>query len=188
MRALHRLIGRPLALVAACLVTASACASSGASSSGRPVTQTMGSADVGRIAITTNSEADVTTLAFDADAVFRVLPSLFDSLGVTVNTLDPARRQIGNNGFKIRQRLGKAILSTLLDCGASQIGPNADGYDVYMSVMTTVTPNGAGSSRLATLVEAQARPVTFNQAYNRCTSKGNLEERLTNLVTRRLTK
>ena len=188
MRALHRLIGRPLALVAACLVTASACASSGASSSGRPVTQTMGSADVGRIAITTNSEADVTTLAFDADAVFRVLPSLFDSLGVTVNTLDPARRQIGNNGFKIRQRLGKAILSTLLDCGASQIGPNADGYDVYMSVMTTVTPNGAGSSRLATLVEAQARPVTFNQAYNRCTSKGNLEQRLTDLVTRRLTK
>ena len=126
------------------------------------------------------------TIPHDAEMVFRVLPSLFDSLGVPVNTIDPARKLIGNSGFKIRQRLGKAVLSTLIDCGNTQIGPNADSYDVYMIITTSVSPAGTGSSRLSTLVEAQAKPITYNQGYNRCTTKGTLEQRLADLVTRRL--
>ncbi|MCA0377037.1 MAG: hypothetical protein LCH84_15405 [Gemmatimonadetes bacterium] len=179
---------RPTTLLCLASLTAlAACASGNAGSTSRaPVTQTIGGAGVGRATITTTTEADVMTLPFDADMVFRVLPSLYDSLGVQINTVDPARRMIGNNGFKLRQRLGKAVLSTLIDCGNTQIGPNADSYDVYLSVITTVTPAGAGASTLSTLLEAQARPITYNQAYNRCTTKGTLEQRLADLVTRRL--
>jgi hypothetical protein len=177
-------------LLGASLLVLGACASGGsaASSDSGPMTQTVGGADVGRMAITTRSEADVSTLPFDADAVFRILPSLFDSLGVPVNTIDPPRRTIGNSGFKVRQRLGKAVLSSLIECGASQIGPNADSYDVYMILTTTVRPTGAGASTLSTLIDAQARPITYNQAYNRCTSKGTFEQRLVDLVTRRLSR
>lgn len=186
-------VARRLIPLFAATAMLSACASSGASGGGAvgssaPTTQTVGGAAVGRVAVTTTNEAYISTVPFTADAVFRVLPSVFDSLGITVNTIDPARRQIGNNGFKIRQKLGKAILSTLLDCGASQIGPNADSYDVYLIVMTTVTPSGTDAAQIATLVDAQARPLTFNQGYNRCTTKGNLEQKLADLVTRRLSK
>jgi hypothetical protein len=148
----------------------------------------MGSGEIGRLAVTSTVEADVITVPFDADAVFRILPSVFDSLPVAVTTLDPAKRQLGNNGFKIRNRLGKNPLSYYLDCGgSSQIGPNADSYDVVLTVMTTVS-GGAGSASLSTLVEAQARPATYNQAYNRCSSKGSLEQRIADLVTKRLKK
>lgn len=184
---------------------ATACASGGASSSGTassggavaPV-QTSGSTTrstttgiegVGRLTINRTTEADVVTIPFDADAVFRILPSVYDSLGIQVNTVDPAKKTVGNSGYKIRNRLGKMPLSMYLDCGgSSQIGPNADSYDVYLSVLTTVSANGAGSAKVGTLVDAQARPATYNQAYSPCSSKARLEERLAELITKRLAK
>lgn len=176
-------------LLAGLATSLAACASSSgaaASTTRAPVTQTIGSTAVGRTVVTSTTDADVVTIPHDADLVFRILPSLFDSLGVQVNTIDPARKTIGNSGFKVRQRLGKAVLSTLIDCGNTQIGPNADSYDVYMTITTSVSSAGAGSARLSTLVEAQAKPITYNQGYNRCTTKGTLEQRLADLVTRRL--
>lgn len=150
---------------------------------------TTGIENMGRITITNTVEADVVTVPYDADAVFRILPSLYDSLGVQVNTVDPAKKTVGNAGYKIRNRLGKIPLSMYLDCGGStQIGPNADSYDVYLSAMTTVTPNGTGSAKVGTLVEAQARPATYNQAYSPCSSKGLFEQKLAQLIAKRLAK
>jgi hypothetical protein len=167
---------------------ASGASGSGATSSPRVRTQTMGISTVGNLALTTVVDADVVSLPYDAEAMFRILPSVYDSLGIQVTALDPARKQIGNSGFKIRNRLGKTPLSYYLDCGNAQIGPNADSYDVVLSVTSTVSAGGAGQSSLSTLVEAQARPATYNQAYTRCSTKGALEQKLVDLVNRRLTK
>lgn len=174
-------------LLVTLLAGLSACASS-STTVGSPTirTQQLGSADVGRMNLTTVTEADVAPVPFEADAVFRILPSVFDSLGVPVTLLDPARRQIGNSGLKIRNRLGKTPLSMILDCGNTQIGPNADSYDVVLSVTTTVASDGAGRATIGTLVEAQARPATYNQGYNSCSTKGALEQKLVALVTKRL--
>jgi hypothetical protein len=182
-------------LGALALMALTACASGGASA---PAVQTSGSTTrsattgiegVGRVTINRTTEADVVSVPYDADAVFRILPSLYDSLGVQVNTVDPAKKTVGNAGYKIRNRLGKIPLSMYLDCGGStQIGPNADSYDVYLSVLTTVTSAGAGASKIGTLVEAQARPATYNQAYSPCNSKGLFEQKLAQLITKRLTK
>ena len=92
-------------------------------------------------------------------------------------------RQIAHS---TRARLGKAPLSRYLDCGNTQIGPNADSYDVFLTVMTTVSPEGASGATLTTIVDAQSRPVTFNQAYSRCSSKGGIEIRIADLVKARL--
>jgi hypothetical protein len=187
-----------LAGLAAC--ASSGTSSSGASSSGGAVAAvptsgsttrrtTTGIENMGRLTITNTVEADVVTVPFDADAVFKILPSLYDSLGVQVNTVDPAKKTVGNSGYKIRNRLGKLPLSMYLDCGgSSQIGPNADSYDVYLSALTSVTPNGAGSAKVGTLVEAQARPATYNQAYSACSSKGLFEQKLAQLISKRLAK
>ena len=116
------------------------------------------------------------------------MPSVYDSLGVTVSTIDPASKTIGNPGYKIRQKLGKAPLSRYIECGTTQIGPNADSYDVMLSVLSTVTAEGAQGAVLTTTVEAQAKPVTYNQGYSRCSSKGAIEKRISDLVNARLSR
>ncbi|MBL0169178.1 MAG: hypothetical protein IPP90_00405 [Gemmatimonadaceae bacterium] len=172
-----------LALLPAC---ASSSGGSASAPSSRPATQTMGSADVGSLTVSATSTADVTHLPNTVDAVWRILPSVFDSVGIPVTTIDQARKSIGNAGYKTRARLGKAPLSRYLDCGNTQIGPNADSYDVFMSVITTVSPEGASGAMLTTIVDAQSRPVTYNQAYSRCSSKGGIEIRIADLVKARL--
>lgn len=167
-----------------------ACAASSASTeagmASRPATQTVGGTDVGRLTISNTTSPDVVKLSLAPDAVWRTLPAIFDSLTIPVSTLDPARKTIGNDGFKIRQRLGKAPLSRYLDCGNTQIGPNADSYDVMLSVVTTVTPNEASGATISTIVDARARPITFNQGYSQCSSKGGIELRITDLLKRLL--
>jgi hypothetical protein len=173
-------------LVPFAFVLLGACASSHAAPTARPSTQTVASARNSSISMSATPTADVTHLAWSADAVWRILPSVFDSMSVPVATIDQVRKTIGNPSWKTRARLGKAPLSRYLDCGNTQIGPNADSYDVLLSVLTTVTPEGANGATLTTIVEAQAKPVTYNQAYSRCSSKGGIEMRIAELVKARL--
>ena len=124
------------------LVLLPACASSSSSTPKGPATQTINAGAAGSMTMAASASADVVRMPYAADAVWRILPSVFDSVGITVTSIDQAGKTIGNPGFKIRQRLGKAPLSRYLDCGNTQIGPNADSYDVMLSVMSTVTPDG----------------------------------------------
>lgn len=171
--------------VAACSL--SACASS-STSTARPATQTVSGGSAGSMTISNSTSSDVVRLAYTPDAVWRIMPSVYDSLGVTVSTIDPASKTIGNPGYKIRQKLGKAPLSRYIECGTTQIGPNADSYDVMLSVLSTVTAEGAQGAVLTTTVEAQAKPVTYNQGYSRCSSKGAIEKRISDLVNARLSR
>lgn len=165
-----------------------ACASGTSTSTARPATQTVGRSDIGTLVMSTTGSAEVTSLPYSADAVFRILPVVFDSLGVPIASLEPSKKEIGNPGYRIRSRLGKTSLSRYLDCGSTQIGPNADNYDVVLTVMATVVADGASASKLTTVVEAQARPATYNQAYSRCSSKGGIETRLADLAKAQLSK
>lgn len=175
-----------IALVAVC---ASACASGGGSAvTSRPVTQdisTGGAGGTGRLTIGTSTGPNLNDLAHTADQVWKVLPAAFDSIGVPVTHLDPASKTIGNDGFRIRQRLGNTYLSRFFDCGQTQIGQNADSYDMYITLLVQVQATGA-TSRLVTTLEASARPLTFSQAYSRCSSKGALESRLLKAITAQL--
>lgn len=172
-------------------VVLSGCASSGAPSTtaAKPATQTISSPGMGSMTLATANAADVVTVPYAPDAVWRIMPSVFDSLAIPVTVMNQASKQIGNNAFKTRQKLGKVSLSRYLDCGTTQIGPNADSYDVVLGVTTTITAGTApNTSVLTTMVEAQSKPVMFNQAYSRCSSKGGIESRLTDLVKTRLSK
>lgn len=154
----------------------------------RPAQQTTGIMGAGLLAVSNGTAPDEATLPFSADAVWKVLPAVFDSVGIPLTTLDQTRKTIGNEGMKIRQRLGKTALSRYIDCGNTQIGPNADSYDVFLSVLTTVTPKGANAAAITTVVDAKARPATYNQAYADCATRGGIELRITELVKARLGK
>ena len=78
------------------------------------------------------------------DSVWNALPAAYDSLGIKLNVVDLKQHLIGNQGMKLRQKLGSTRLSKYLDCGNAQIGPSADSYDVLMSVMAHVGVNAEG--------------------------------------------
>ena len=167
-------------LIPLVLLTSGACASSGTAAVGAaPVMPSIGMAgSIDRLNISAGSGPNLNALDATPDAIWRVLPAAFDSVGVPVTRLDAAGKVIGNNGFKIRQRLGKVALSRYIDCGETQIGPNADSYEVYLTVLVQVRPVGTTSSSLVTTFEASARPIAFSQAYSRCSSRGSLETKL----------
>jgi hypothetical protein len=175
---------RCAALLAVALV---ACASSGAStSSGSPgVAQsiTVQSAQgVGSVRVSTSNDAHVTSVPFPVADVWRALLAAYDSVGLPVTSVNEKTHVVANEGFKLRQRLGKTSLSRYLDCGATQIGANADSYDVHLAITSRVVEGAPGAASIATTLEAAAKPITFAQDYTRCTSRGTLETRLVDLV------
>jgi hypothetical protein len=133
-----------------------------------------------------NDGVSVRKVAAMSDQVWRLLPAVLDSLGIPVNTLDPAKHTIGNSGFNVRGRLKSVPLSRYIDCGNSTgIGPNADTYQVNLEFLVEVQPVDAGSS-VRTTLQAMAKPVTFAQDYSACSSKGALESRVADMLSARI--
>jgi hypothetical protein len=119
--------------------------------------------------------------------VWRALLGAYESLSIPLSMVDSPRRLVGNSGFNARRRLGSLPLVRLLDCGATQGGPSAETYDIRLSVITQLKPEGAGTA-LSTSVEAMGKPVAFSGEYIRCSSTGVLESRLADAVNARLAK
>jgi hypothetical protein len=170
------------ALVLLSLIGLSACASGKGDpvTSGRPESVPIFAGS--DIRMTTSTVPHATTLAFPLERVWKALPAVYDSLSLALTVLDAKQHLIGNEGFKLRQKLGTVALSKYIDCGSAQLSPSADSYDVFLSVVTTLRPNAWGGTELATTIEAAARPMTFAQEYSRCRSTGVLEKRLADLV------
>lgn len=119
--------------------------------------------------------ARTASLAYPLERVWRVLPSVFDSLGIALTDLDPATHILGNSGMKVHTSLGGVALTKYLDCGSAQGYQSAETYDIQMSIKSGVESTGDGGSTVATMIEAAGRPMAFAGEYVRCTSKGELE-------------
>ncbi len=142
----------------------------------------------GSLAIAPVSGLSTHEYAASVDRVWKVLPAVFDSIAVPVSELDPQTHTIGNNGFKLRGKLGKVGLGRYIDCGMTQIGPNAESYDVTLTVTATLTAAAAGATSMTINLEASARPLAFAQEPFRCSTKGNLEQRMQELTSKLLTR
>lgn len=117
-----------------------------------------------------------------ADRIWKALPGIYDSLAIPLGVLDARARVIGNEGFVIRRRLGKVALSKYLECGRSQMEPNADTYEVTMSVVTRLAVLDSVQTRVTTMVEASARGLQFAGQGTQCATTGTLEIRLQQLL------
>jgi hypothetical protein len=135
-------------------------------------------------AISTGSDpiAGTTTLAVPADKLWKLLPAVYDSLGIALTTMDASSRLIGNRGMQIRRELGKVRLSKYIDCGSPQARPSADFYDINLSVMTQLQPIDAGDTKVVTTVDAMGRPVSFSGENVRCATTGEIEARVSKLL------
>jgi len=168
------------------LIIASACASSGSSSLPPAAPQDVVTG-TSRMRLPGNDGSAVRTIPFAPDRVWRALPAAFDSLGIPIGTLEPTTKTIGNSGFKLHGRLKNVPLSRYIDCGTStQIGSNADSYEVNLSLLAEVRPADGGATKVTTTTAVVARPANFAQEYSQCSSRGVLETRLIDIVTARL--
>ncbi len=62
--------------------------------------------------------------------------------GVPLTVLDPVGRSIGNQSFRARRRLAGVPMQTYLDCGGSSGQPNAETYDISLSLLSYVAVDG----------------------------------------------
>lgn len=171
------------------LVLLAACASSGPTPGAGSSTQTISigsGGSGGTTRMNTSTTSSVANVPFPLADVWRFLPEAYDSLGIPKSLINPATRVISNQGMKIRQRLGKTPLSRFIECGMTQIGPNADSYEVFLTVSTQLAAAGSGTT-ITTTVDAVAKPLNFAQEYSRCSSKGVLEPRIVDALKKQLT-
>lgn len=120
--------------------------------------------------------------AMTVDQVWKVLPAVLDSIAVPVDVLEPQQHLIGNRGFHLRGKLGKVPLGRYIDCGTTQIGPNAESYDITLTLTLSVAQTSGNAAAMSVDLEASAKPLAFAQEPFRCSTKGNLERRVFDLT------
>jgi hypothetical protein len=167
------------------------CASSGAAPSGSAPQETIrisGGAGLPMSTVDTHplDATSTSVVGFAVDRVWGALRVAYDSVAVPVSTFDATSHTIGNTALRVRRRLGDVFLSKYINCGNTQGGNGADTYEVVFSIVTRATPAESGMTRIASVIDAQGRPITIGGEYTRCTSTGVLEKRLVQLVTSQL--
>ncbi len=165
------------------LVSMAACAANPAPGT-TPVEQSIAIVGAGTSSLNVVSAAGTSTheFAFPVDRVWKIMPAVFDSIAVPVTVLDPRSYTIGNQGFKVRGKLGKVGLARYIDCGTTQIGPNSESYDITLTVTTALAATAGGATAMTVNIQASARPPAFGQDPFPCQSKGNLEQRIKDLT------
>jgi hypothetical protein len=170
------------ALGALSLIALSACASSGNASSRPDETVRIVGTGGGNVTLTSNTYAHVSRVSAPIDRVWLAMPAAFEALSLPITGVDTITHVISNDGLKLRRQLGKTPLSRFIDCGSTQIGENADSYDVHLTISVQLKPDEGGITRFETMFEAMAKPVAFSREYSRCTTRGVLETRLVDAV------
>jgi len=136
-------------LLVACLAPALACAGSTPTPGATPVEQhVVVTGSAGSLNVVASSGISSHEFAAPIEKVWKVMPAVFDSLSMPISMLDPGTHTIGNRGLKVRGKLGKVGLARYIDCGTTQIGPNAESYDVTLTLIATLAATGGGATSM----------------------------------------
>lgn len=163
------------------LALATSCATSGSSpdSGIAPPTERVVAADTHgayRTTVPPNAKAH---LAVSPSRAFGALKSVYEELGVPPAIDDPTTGQFGNTDFWKTRKLGTESISFYLNCGDSIMGPAADTYRIYISLVSQVRPDGKGETNLETSLVAQARNMEGTTSDRvACGTTGRLEEHI----------
>ncbi len=174
-----------LILMTAGILTLTGCASSPDSGRASSPTQTrVHTASGAVISVNTGAQPTEHALPVDAepDAAFRAATKAFAELQIPVTTLITSERRIGNPSYRVRRQIGGTSLARYLDCGRGNHGPNAEVYQITMSVESVITAAPAGGSTVRTTVTASGVPTNFPTGAVNCTTTGELEKRIAQLV------
>lgn len=180
-------------LVAA--VTATGCASG--SSGGSPATPNVTITPVTQRIVTPGATLNINTVDVNAgysqiisgtmDAVWTALNVAYSDLKIPITTLVDAQHLVGNESYKVRRRVGTIPMHQILDCGNAQGIPNAETYDILMTISSHLTPNPKGGLTLITRIDATGRSPNFaRENAVACHSSGTLENDIAERVRKKL--
>ena len=164
------------------------CATSpGGQANSSPERLTVISAGLGAMEVRTTADA---AGSYWADApiehVWAVLPQVYEDLGVPLEVHDSSGKRIGNPSFRAR-RIGGSRLSRFLRCGTGVTAtPNADRYQVTMSLTTRLIESDEGGTTILTVIGATARPRDVGGTVVNCASTGRLESQISEMVEEKL--
>lgn len=117
------------------------------------------------------------------ERTWAALQQVYTTLNIPIGELDQASRTIGNSVLRIRRRIGDVPTMRALDCGGDSGMPNAETYQLLLTLKSRVITNDAGGSVVQTTLEGTGRnPTTSASSDVRCSSKGVLEKRIADLV------
>ena len=127
-------------------------------------------------------EADVgeATVPAGLTAVWGVLPSVFEQLGIEVSRVDAANGIMGTEGYRARRVEGERM-SLWLDCGRGPVQAVADEYQVTLQVMVQILAASEGTV-VRTTTDAYARGRDSSSSSVHCISSGRLERRIPEMV------
>jgi hypothetical protein len=121
----------------------------------------------------------VTVYEAPPSRVWLALESAYKGVGIDVTTQDIAAHTIGNRDFWKMRMLGSTRLSKFVDCGSGQSGSKADQYRVSFSVLSVVTSETGGKTKVETQVVPSAVDVSGGSSDRiPCGSTGELERQL----------
>ena len=135
---------------------------------------------------TATYDVRIDTLPVKLDLIWKTLPAVYSALEIPIAEFDAEKNMLGTGGMKIYRRIGQTQLTKVLDCGRTQIGPNADSYEIIMSVATTLGKVDSASTVVFTNIEASGQPMNYAGGQTRCRTRGELEKQIMLMLRTRL--
>lgn len=139
----------------------------------------------GQVDVTLTHETSIEkqTVARSLDDVWGALPAAYSHLGLPINAIDTKTHLIGTGPVMVRRSLAGTSLSTYLECGSDVTGQSkANFYSVQLDVRTQLEAAPDSGTIVRTMVEASGRDASSSNNPVRCSTKGHLEHRLTELL------
>lgn len=123
------------------------------------------------------------TIAVPLDSAWKAVIKVYQELGIEPSIVLTDGHTIGNQSLRVRRVLGGVPLSRYLNCGAGTgVGPNADYYNVEMSVMTYLSAHTEVATDVRTRVDATATPLSVASNAVVCNTTGMLEQRIVRML------
>jgi len=119
---------------------------------------------------------------YPAGKVWVTIPAVFKDLGLDINYRVPEEHRTGACYQKIRTRLGLTPLSDLMDCGETRSLPNADRYEIALTVILTLEPQGNGTAVHTFVLGVGLDDSGVASGRIWCYSKGALEQRISTMI------
>ena len=121
------------------------------------------------------------------DAAWTALNIVYNELSIPIQTLVDAQHLIGNQGYKVRRRIGALPMQRILDCGSAMGIPNAETFDINLSISSYLAPNPKGGLNIVTRIDATGKSPNFSgQTAVTCSSSGELEKAIAQLVQKKI--
>lgn len=118
------------------------------------------------------------------EQVWPALQEVWAALELTASEFDPQRKLIGSDRFRANRIAGERM-ATWVDCGQGMTGPNANRFDIALTLYTHLQPHEQGTE-LVVEMDGLGRPRDHSGNWVHCDSTGRLEALFAELVSARL--